>query len=76
MTKLSECCQLHERYNIYYVVDGWIAQLTVQDDAYVALEAKGASVEQALVNLRQKLLDGDHNLQTIRKLPRDVNPRY
>lgn len=29
---LENCCQLHERVYIYYVVDGYIAKLCIWDD--------------------------------------------
>ncbi|MCP4493328.1 MAG: hypothetical protein GY820_39390 [Gammaproteobacteria bacterium] len=42
---------LHEALNVYYVVDGYAAEIWTRDSAEKICEAKGASVHEALCNL-------------------------
>ena len=48
---LESYVQLHEDITIWYVVDGYQAIYSVQDDAYQVAKAKGGTIEQALSNL-------------------------
>jgi hypothetical protein len=47
---LDRCVGLHERIEIHYVVDGYVAQLFVMDERLVA-ESRGHTIHDALLQL-------------------------
>lgn len=68
MNNLSKCCQLHERIEIHYYVDHWVAQLFTADyEGRLVMIGGGDSVKKALQALNKKL-EG-LTLDDIRKLP-------
>lgn len=48
---LDNYCQLHERIDILYVVDGWEARYSIADGDVFVISAMGESIMQAMFNL-------------------------
>ena len=55
MEEITRLLQLHERLEILYVVDGYLATFSTADGDRTIAEVHGETIAQALVNLEEEL---------------------
>lgn len=54
---IERCCQLHERVELLYVVDGYDAVLSTKDGDVEVLRSHGETIDGALDNLDLALIN-------------------